>query len=227
MKLFLSPFKPVIYLAAFTVLLLAAPLGRFVFGDGHDWTLQAGGALAVLFALGAAKWPALNQLGASFTRWMNSAALTAVVCALALGIPTAASSIYNQKLMPYYQGYDLFLFTNGADVPWMTTTGEPYVVEYAGQDARSMALTVLLHVVFFLVAAVAGLALGLAYSRYGTGPAFVGALATGVVAVLVYWQSSKVGDQWYSAAGAGVTAACLVALIVSAVVISRTKSFVP
>ena len=51
MKLFLSPFKPLSYLATLAVLLVLVPLGRFYQGDGSLWTVFGGFALTVLFIL--------------------------------------------------------------------------------------------------------------------------------------------------------------------------------
>ena len=226
MKLFLSPFKPLSYLVALAVLLILAPLGRFYRGDGSLWTIFGGFALTALFILAGTQWSALNQLGASFSAWMNSATITAVFAAVVLGVPTAASSIYNQFKSPYYQAYDLFLFTNGADVPWVDTNGDPYIVANVGQDTTSMAWTVLLHIAFFFVAAIVGVALGLVYASFGAGRGIITAFATFLIAVALYWAiESPVGD-WDTAAVGGVSAACLVTLAVSAVAFRSTKRFV-
>ncbi|MCG7297319.1 hypothetical protein MHJ86_10720 [Corynebacterium afermentans] len=226
MKLFLSPFKPLSYLATLAVLLVLVPLGRFYQGDGSLWTVFGGFALTVLFILAGAQWSALNQLGASFTTWMNSATLTSIVAAAALGVPTAASSIYNQFKSPYYQAYDLFLFTNGADVPWVDTNGTPYIMANAGQDTSSMAWTVLLHIAFFFVAAIVGVALGLVYASFGAGRGLITAFATFLIAVALYWATESHVDDWYTAAVGGVSAACLVTLAVSAVAFRNTRRFV-
>ena len=227
MKLFLSPFKPLSYLVALAVLLILAPLGRFYSGDGSFWTIFGGFALTALFTLAGTQWSALNQLGASFSAWMNSATITAVIAAVVLGVSTAASSIYNQFKNPYYQPYDLFLFTNGADVPWTDTNGDVYIMANAGQDTSSMAWTVLLHIAFFFVAAIVGVALGLVYASYGTGRVLITAFSTFLMAVALYWAiESPVGD-WDTAAASGICAACLVTLAVSAVAFRSTKRFVP
>lgn len=227
MKLFLSPLKTATFFAPLVVLLYLIPRGRNYAGDGAAWTLFGGVCVLVLFAFAALHWPGLNQLGASFSAWMNSATLTALSVAVALGVLTAASSILNQHNNPYYQAYDVFLFTNGQDVPWTDTNGDPYVMVSAGQDATSMTMTVLLHIAFFFVAAFAGVALGLAYTTFGAGRALAGGFVTFALTVALYWAvESNVGNS-YTAAAPGLLTACLVTLGVSAAVISRTKRFVP
>ena len=227
MKLFLSPFKPLSYLVALAVLLILAPLGRFYSGDGSFWTIFGGFALTALFIHAGTQWSALNQLGASFSAWMNSATITAVIAAVILGVSTAASSIYNQFKNPYYQPYDLFLFTNGADVPWTDTNGDAYIMVNAGQDTTSMTLTMLLHIAFFFVAAIVGVALGLVYASYGTGRGLITAFSTFLMAVALYWAIEFPVRDWDTAAASGIYAACLVTLAVSAVAFRSTKRFVP
>ncbi|TVX82475.1 hypothetical protein [Corynebacterium sp. NML180780] len=227
MKLFLSPFKPLSYLVALAVLLILVPLGRFYGGDGSLWTIFGGFALTALFILASTRWSALNQLGASFSAWMNSATITAVIAAVVLGVSTAASSIYNQFKSPYYQAYDLFLFTNGADVPWVDTNGDAYIMANVGQDTTSMTLTMLLHIAFFFVAAIVGVALGLVYASYGAGRGLITAFSTFLMAVALYWAIEFPVRDWDTAAASGIYAACLVTLAVSAVAFRSTKRFVP
>ena len=100
MKLFLSPFKPLSYLVALVVLLILVPLGRFYSGDGSLWTIFGGFTLTALFILAGTQWSALNQLGASFSAWMNSATITAVIAAVVLGGATATSSIVQEPVLP-------------------------------------------------------------------------------------------------------------------------------
>lgn len=169
MKLFLSPYKPITYLLPLAALCLIAPLGRFYAGDGTVWTLLGGVGLFALFAVAATNWEAADQLGSSFTRWMNSAVLTMLVGSGVLALATAASSVINQIRNPYYQGYDLFLITNNEPVEWLTShpfadsdfVPEPYWVENAGQSIVTIAMTLLLTLTFYMLCCVGGLALGL------------------------------------------------------------------
>lgn len=170
MKLFLSPHKPVKYLAPFAALCVIVPLGRFLAGDGTVWTLLGGAGMFALFAIAGRNWEAVNQLGASFTKWMNSAAFTMITGSGVLALVTAASSVINQKLNPNYKGYDFLLFTTDKPVEWATSPGpfadssfgpEPDLVENAGQSILTIVLTVLLTFTFYAVCCVGGLALGL------------------------------------------------------------------
>lgn len=228
MKLFLSPFKAAIYLGVFLVLCIAVPLGRFEFGDGGLWTIAGAATLWILFAIGGSNWPAMNQLGASFTRWMNSAVLTALVAAVALAPLTAASAVYHQAKSPYYMWYDPFIVTNGQPMPWIDGNGEPYLAEGAAQDLSSAASTVLLHFVLFFTMALVGVAVGLARdtrmqwfmlgSMFAGGfvGAFSAALSTDALAL------SNPTTPYITF----VTVAGLVVLAASAVVFARTHRFV-
>lgn len=227
MKLFLSPFKPAMYLGVFLLLCAAVPLGRFAFGDGGLWTIACAAALWILFAAGGSNWPAMNQLGASFNRWMDSAALTALVAAIVLAPLTAASAVYHQSKSPYYLLYDPFIVTNGKPVPWIDGNGEPYLIEGAAQDLSSVTSTVLLHFAVFLTMALVGIAIGLARgtrmqwlmlgSMFVGG--FIGALA-GVISENAQ-VSSNSGTYVVTVAVAGP-----IVLAASAIVFARTRHFV-
>ena len=193
MKLVLSPHKPVKYLAPFAVLCVIVPLGRFLAGDGTVWTLLGGAGMFALFAIAGRNWEAVDQLGASFTKWMNSAAFTMITGSGVLALVTAASSVINQKLNPYYKGYDFFLFTTDKPVEWATSPGpfadssfvpEPYLVENAGQSILTVALTALLTFTFFALCCVGGLALGLTMKRRG-GLLFPAAVVIAIVAYAI------------------------------------------
>ena len=226
MKLFLSPFKPFTYLTTLTVLILLIPLGRFYVGDGHDWTFLGGCTLTGLFALAGAQWAALNQLGASYGKWIKSSTLTASTTAVLLGLPTAASSIFNQLKNPYYQAYDLFLFTNEADIPWIDTNGDPYFVSHAAQDTQSIALTATIHVAFFFVASIAGVALGLACASFGAPRAVGMALITLLIAAALCWTITSTASFSHTATFIGVGVAGLITVTISAVTLINTKHFV-
>lgn len=226
MKLFLSPFKPAMYLGAFLILCIAVPLGRFEFGDGGLWTIAGAATLWILFAIGGSNWPAMNQLGASFTRWMESAVLTAVLVTVVLAPLTAASAVYHQAKSPYYVWYDPFILTNGQPMPWIDGNGEPYFVEGAAQDLSSVVSTTLLHFVLFFTIALAGVAVGLARGTrmqwFMLGSMFAG----GFVGVLAGALSAPALSNPTTPNIIFVTAAGLVVLAASAIVFARTHRFV-
>lgn len=227
MKLFLSPFKPAIYLGGFVLLCLVTPLGRLEFGDGGLWTMASAAALSLFFAAGAANWPALNQLGASFNRWMNSAVLTALVAAVVLAPLTAASAVYHQAHSPYYLWYDPFIITNGEPMPWIDEYGLPHLVEGAAQDASSAALTLLFHFVIFLTISLVGLAIGLAKDTRMLwllmGALFIGSFVGVLVGVVAEDPFALFHTTSYiifvTLGGSIVLAAC-------AIVFARTRRFV-
>lgn len=226
MKLFLSPFKPVMYLGIFLILCIAVPFGRLEFGDGGLWTMAGAATLWILFAIGGSNWPAMNQLGASFNRWMNSATLTALVAAVILTPLTAASAVYHQAHSPYYKWYDPFIVTNGEPMPWIDFSGEPHFVEGAAQDLTSVVSTVLLHFVIFITMALTGVAIGVARGTrmqwFMLGSMFVGGF-TGLL-MGIYKADVNPSDPYLYAIF--VAAAGPVVLAASAIVFARTRRFV-
>ncbi|GAA1176060.1 hypothetical protein [Corynebacterium glaucum] len=187
MKLFLSTFSRATIATAYIGALLALPFGRFAlpfsrffFGDGSIWTVLGGVVLAALFAAAASDWPALNQLGTSFNRWMNSGAVTALAASVVPALVTTASSVVNQYRSPYYKAYDLFLITNRETVHHVDAVGDEYLVDFAGQDARTIALTFLATFLFFVLACMTGIALGLAAAAHRVWVPIVGAVIASV-----------------------------------------------
>lgn len=227
MKLFLSPFKPAVYLGGFLLLCIAMPLGRSITGDGGLWTIFGAFAVLLFFAAGGANWPAMNQLGTSFNRWMNSATLTALVLAAVTAPLTAASAVFHQSRSPYYMYYDQFLVTNGQPMPWTTSDGERYFLEGAAQDASSIAATVLLHVVVLLTAALTGIAIGLTRDtrrKWLMIGAFVaGGFVAGVARALIENPADPFQPVMYVVP---ITLAALIVLVACAIVFARTRRFV-
>lgn len=227
MKLFLSPIKPKLYLGAFLLLCLATPLGRLLFADGGLWTMAGAAALCFLFAAGGAQWQAMDQLGASFNRWMDSAAVTALVAAAILGPLTAASAVLHQFQNPRYSRHDLFLITSAEPVTWVDAYGKPSALDGAAQDFTSISLTVLLHFVVFLTAALVGLAIGLALGTRLQWLVVGGVLAAGFLGVIAGILAEDAWDLFrpYTYV-VTVNVAGAIALATCAVVFTRTRRFV-
>jgi len=189
MKPFLNPFSPALTLAAFVVLLIAMPFGRYYTGDGELWTIFGGVALLAMFAYGASKWPALNQLGTSFRQWLKSALIVALSATGVLAAATSASSIANQYRNPHYKAYDIFLVTN--DQP-----NEFYEIPRAGQDVSTMLATFGVTFAFLFLAAVVGIAIGVSEGATNRWvPLIVGVAIAGLLLGLawaqVYWSYAE------------------------------------
>lgn len=230
MRPFLSPATPAKYLTAFFVLLIAMPFGRFYTGDGELWTICGGIALMALFAHNASKWPALNQLGMSFSRWFTSALAVALTATGILAAATSASSIANQYANPYYKFYDVFLVTNSQSVNWV----DDDVVTAAGQNSWTILATFGVTFIFLFLTTLTGIAIGVsevAANRWGPlviGIAIAG-LFLGYAYAETYWGHASTvrnpiprsSDVWI-AVGLGA----LVVAITTVVTIARTPRFV-
>ncbi|AQQ14486.1 hypothetical protein CGLAU_02505 [Corynebacterium glaucum] len=183
MKPFLNPFAPALTLAAFVALLIAMPFGRFYSGDGELWTIFGGVALLAMFAYGASKWPALNQLGTSFRQWLKSALIVALSVTGILAAATSASSIANQYRNPHYRAYDIFLVTNNQP-------DEILEVPRAGQDASTMLATLAVTFAFLFLAAIVGIAIGVSEDAANRWvPLIVGIAVAGLLLGFAYAQA--------------------------------------
>ncbi|GAA1176069.1 hypothetical protein [Corynebacterium glaucum] len=183
MKLFLNPFARTSYLAVFVLLLIAMPFGRYYTGDGELWTICGGIALLALFAFGASKWAALNQLGTSFSHWVKSALTVALAVTGILAAATSASSIANQYRNPHYRAYDIFLVTNNQP-------DEILEVPRAGQDASTMLATLAVTFAFLFLAAIVGIAVGVSEDAANRWvPLIVGIAVAGLLLGFAYAQA--------------------------------------
>ena len=181
MKLFLGPHSFLLTIGAITLAAAVGAAGRFYAGDGTAWTFLSAFVLFGLTASFADKWAALNQLGASYGRWLGGAT---AFSAISVVILTAANVIAGQLMWmnnPWYRLYDVLLITQG-DTPFVDTNGEPYMVENAGQSATTITLTVLLTFALFAVTAMVGIATGIAGRNRG---AFAILLAATVIGGLM------------------------------------------
>lgn len=230
MRPFLSPATPAKYLTAFFVLLIAMPFGRFYTGDGELWTICGGIALMALFAHNASKWPALNQLGMSFSRWFTSALAVALTATGILAAATSASSIANQYANPYYKFYDVFLVTNSQSVNWVNDD----VVTAAGQNSWTILATFGVTFIFLLLATLTGIAIGVSEgdaNRWGL-------LVTGIAIAGLFLGFAYAPRYWGDAATAGtsipqssvvwiaVGIGALVVAITAVATIARTPRFI-
>ncbi|AWB83482.1 hypothetical protein [Corynebacterium liangguodongii] len=161
MTLFLGPRTSPSPVAAVLAASIISAGGRFLALSGTTWTVLAAVALGAFTAWRASQWPALNQLGASFRRWLRGGLGFVAVSALVLTAATVAAGQVNMARNPWYSMFDIFIITDGS-APYLDTYSAPYMVDDAGQTAGTIVLGVLLTFALFCVAGLAGIAIGLA-----------------------------------------------------------------
>ncbi|WP_115685215.1 hypothetical protein [Corynebacterium senegalense] len=230
MKLFLSPHKFLVPVALVALIALAGAGGRFVAGSGTGWTILAGAMFLALNASLAANWPALDQLGASYGRFVRGGAAFTLLGAAALSAAVSAAAHAKLAANPWYSRFDLFLVTRGP-ADFVDTNGEPYVVEGAGHSPATVLLTLALTFALFAVAGLTGIATGLAGKNRASATILVGSaclagLGAGVLLAATTTTESTTGDPVayapaYSTPGAALFALAALALG-SAWVLART-----
>ncbi|MHA2788165.1 hypothetical protein ACXZ66_03310 [Corynebacterium sp. S7] len=187
MKNFISPTHVALPWLGFLLIGLVAGAGRFFFLDGELWTYLAMVGIVVVMAYLARKWEAKNQLGMDFRRWLRGGQMLGAGGALIIAATTTPAAVIMQRNRPYYTWFDRFLITYG-DTWTMDTNGAPYVANRSGQDAGTVTLTFVLTLFVGLVAAVAGIALGLLAGRIRRVVGFVAALVLiPIVVALILW----------------------------------------
>ncbi|MEX3505157.1 hypothetical protein [Corynebacterium sp. LK2510] len=173
MSLFLSPHKYLVPVVLVVVIAIASAGGRFIAGSGTTWTLLAGVMLAALNASLAGNWPALNQLGASYRRFLRGGGAFTVLSAALLTAATSVAAHVKLLHNPWYSLFDVFLITRGP-APFIDTNGEPYVVPGAGHSVSTVLLSAALTFTFFAAAGLTGVAMGLAGKRFSSAAILVG-----------------------------------------------------
>ncbi|SDS44077.1 hypothetical protein [Corynebacterium timonense] len=230
MKLFLSPHKFFVPVALVALIALAGAGGRFAVGSGTGWTILAGALFLALNASLAANWPALDQLGAGYGRFVRGGAAFTLLGSAALSAAISAGAHAKLADNPWYSLYDLFLVTRGP-APFVDTNGEPYVVEGAGHSPATVLLTLALAFALFAVAGLTGVAAGLAWKNRASATILVGSaclagLGAGVLLAATTTTRTVAGDLVayapdYSTPGAvGIVLAALA--LGSAWVLART-----
>lgn len=177
----------------FAVLAFFLGAGRFLMFSGTMWNLMGLAAAALIAAVAARRVDGVRALDVPARTWFPGAMIVHVLAAAALaGIATLAMwASYGHN--PWYTHYDAFLVTNGAGAPFIDTNGEPYLVEGAGTDPSTWALTFLLLLVSFLAAAAVGTAFGVAVATWGPASAAAVAIA-GLAVAFASVTAASAGD---------------------------------
>ncbi|WP_342319103.1 hypothetical protein [Corynebacterium mayonis] len=214
MKLFLSPNKYILPVAGIFALAICIALGRFIAGSGTTWTLLGAIFLGKTTATLASNWTALNQLGASFRKFLSSGVIFSALSALALTAAAVTAGQISWSRNPHYTFYDVLLITTGP-TPFTDTNGEPYLVEYAGQTPATIAASIALTLLVFTTAGITGIMTGLSRNNGQSLTIFIG------ISLIILFLSDTVATTTV------LTVASVILLAISSWMISRTPRFTP
>ena len=142
-------------------------VGRFIMLDGTAWNVMALIAVAALAAAVGRKVDGVRALDIPARTWFPGAMVVQVAGVAALSGIATLSMWISYARNPWYSVFDLFVVTNG----------EPYLVEGAGTDPSTWALTYLVLLACFLAAAGAGTAFGVAVAAWSPAAAIAVPLA--------------------------------------------------
>lgn len=171
---------------AFVLVALALGLGRFWALDGGLWTWAGLIISGLLFASAANYWPKLYALDVPARRWLSGALIIAAAWSVVMGTIASASALIMQRISPYYAWYDWFMNTEGP-ARHTDTNGEEYYVLEMGITAASIAWTLLISILAFLIFTVLGIAVGVSLRRW---PQLLTLIGAGVIALVLLMAAS-------------------------------------
>lgn len=174
-----SATNPRTFLGVSAGAILLAGFGGLVVSRGTENTMLAILVLAVLFAVTAARSVRLRDFGVSSTRWVRSAAVSAVVVSLLAAVLVTLMIIVADRNPTFYQ--DFASFTVQAH-GYEDVGGVRYASDGPGMPVGTFALTGLCVFLSFLMGTVAGTALGAVFGARGTRACVVVAVGSFVVA---------------------------------------------
>ncbi|MFD5867797.1 hypothetical protein ACFWGD_04165 [Corynebacterium sp. NPDC060344] len=149
-----------------TVIAVFLAAGRFIMLDGTVWNIMALIAVVGLAAAVGRKIDGVRALDIPVRTWFPGAMAVLATGAAALSGIATLSMWVSYARNPWYSHFDLFVVTNGGGAPFLDTNGEPYLVEGAGTDPSTWALTYLVLLALFLAAGVAGTTFGVAVAAW-------------------------------------------------------------
>lgn len=167
----------------FAAIAFLLAVGRFVIGSGSGWSIAALVATGAFFGIAAHRVRAVRALDVPVRTWFTGFAILAVGWSLALSLIATASAWISWRDNPWYTSYDAFVITSG-NAPFADTNGEPYMVDHAGTNPWTWAVTFLVLFVCFVMASAIGSALGTMASAWGAVTAISTATLT-IVALFV------------------------------------------
>ncbi|WP_297452156.1 hypothetical protein [uncultured Corynebacterium sp.] len=170
------------FLGITAVAIIYSAFGRMLVGSGTGNTLLGIAALGILFLITARRSVTLRDYGVSTARWVRSAIIAILGTSLVATAFIVAAMVSEQKKSGYYRSFDSFIVTSGPAM-YPDTNGAMYMIEDSGQNYTTILLTALCVFLSFLMATVAGTAIG---TVAGTKGIRAGSITIGLALVALF-----------------------------------------
>lgn len=206
------------FLGITAVAILYSAFGRMLMGSGTGNTLLGIVALGILFLITARRSVTLRDYGVRTARWVRSAIIAILGTSLVATAFIVAAMVTEQNKSGYYRGFDSFIVTSGPAL-FPDTNGELYMIQDSGQNYTTILLTALCVFLSFLMATVAGTAIGAVTGAKGVRAGSI-TIGLALVALFLFSYLLDVTDSVPGAPWPAVPIFASIITVISAVVMA-------
>lgn len=206
------------FLGITAVAILYSAFGRMLMGSGTGNTLLGIVALGILFLITARRSVTLRDYGVRTARWVRSAIIAILGTSLVATAFIVMAMVIEQNKSGFYRLFDSFIVTSGPAL-FPDTNGELYMIEDSGQNYTTILLTALCVFLSFLMATVAGTAIGAVTGAKGVRAGSI-TIGLALVALFLFSYLLDVTDSVPGAPWPAVPIFASIITVVSAVVMA-------
>lgn len=206
------------FLGITAVAILYSAFGRMLMGSGTGNTLLGIVALGILFLITAQRSVTLRDYGVRTARWVRSAIIAILGTSLVATAFIVMAMVIEQNKSGFYRLFDSFIVTSGPAL-FPDTNGELYMIEDSGQNYTTILLTALCVFLSFLMATVAGTAIGAVTGAKGVRAGSI-TIGLALVALFLFSYLLDVTDSVPGAPWPAVPIFASIITVISAVVMA-------
>lgn len=206
------------FLGITAVAILYSAFGRMLMGSGTGNTLLGIVALGILFLITARRSVTLRDYGVRTARWVRSAIIAILGTSLVATAFIVMAMVIEQNKSGFYRLFDSFIVTSGPAL-FPDTNGELYMIEDSGQNYTTILLTALCVFLSFLMATVAGTAIGAVTGAKGVRAGSI-TIGLALVALFLFSYLLDVTDSVPGAPWPAVPIFASIITVISAVVMA-------
>ena len=206
------------FLGITAVAILYSAFGRMLMGSGTGNTLLGIVALGILFLITARRSVTLRDYGVRTARWVRSVIIAILGTSLVATAFIVMAMVIEQNKSGFYSLFDSFIVTSGPAL-FPDTNGELYMIEDSGQNYTTILLTALCVFLSFLMATVAGTAIGAVTGAKGSRAGSI-TIGLALVALFLFSYLLDVTDSVPGAPWPAVPIFASIITVISAVVMA-------
>lgn len=206
------------FLGITAVAILYSAFGRMLMGSGTGNTLLGIVALGILFLITARRSVTLRDYGVRTARWVRSVIIAILGTSLVATAFIVMAMVIEQNKSGFYRLFDSFIVTSGPAL-FPDTNGELYMIEDSGQNYTTILLTALCVFLSFLMATVAGTAIGAVTGAKGSRAGSI-TIGLALVALFLFSYLLDVTDSVPGAPWPAVPIFASIITVISAVVMA-------